>query len=83
MTEIDNNKASAVAALAGGAWLLGLIAALFVALRVLGVTAWSWWWVLLPLWGPFALVAVLALGGLVGLIVYAIRKHNASKGAKH
>jgi hypothetical protein len=32
----------------------------FVALKLMGVTAWSWWWVLSPLWlsvVPFALLA--------------------------
>ena len=32
--------------------VLGLI---FVALKLTGVIAWSWLWVLLPLWGPVAL----------------------------
>lgn len=32
----------------------------FVVLKLTGVVAWSWWWVLSPLWIPVAL-AVLAV----------------------
>jgi len=34
---------------------------LFIALKLCGVVAWSWWWVLSPLWIP----AILALLGIV------------------
>lgn len=32
-----------------------LLTVLFVALKLTGVIAWSWLWVLAPLWIPFAL----------------------------
>ncbi|CAK6595937.1 unknown function [Klebsiella phage vB_Kpn_K51PH129C1] len=38
--------------------VLGLI---FVTLKLTGVIAWSWLWVLLPFWGPTALGLVLLL----------------------
>ncbi|QOI68543.1 hypothetical protein dlv622_00025 [Klebsiella phage vB_KpnP_Dlv622] len=38
--------------------VLGLI---FVTLKLTGVIAWSWLWVLLPFWGPMALGLVLLL----------------------
>lgn len=34
---------------------------LFAALKLAGATDWPWWAVLLPLWGPLALVAALVL----------------------
>ena len=43
--------------------VLGLI---FVTLKLTGVIAWSWLWVLLPFWGPIALGLVLLL--LAGII---------------
>ena len=43
--------------------ILGLI---FVTLKLTGVIAWSWLWVLLPFWGPMALGLVLLL--LAGII---------------
>ena len=35
--------------------VLGLI---FVTLKLTGVIAWSWLWVLLPFWGPIALIVI-------------------------
>lgn len=34
----------------GGIGFAGLLTILFVALKLLGYIAWSWWWVLSPLW---------------------------------
>lgn len=44
-----------------GITFMGALAVLFVGLRLTGVIDWPWWAVLLPLWGPFALVAALVL----------------------
>lgn len=40
----------------GGISFLGLLALIFIALKLTGYITWSWWWVLAPLWGPWALV---------------------------
>lgn len=32
---------------------------LFLALKLTGVIAWSWWWVTAPLWAGFAIVAAI------------------------
>lgn len=40
----------------------------FIVLKLCGVIAWSWWWVLAPLWIPVA--AVLAF--LVAAVVFAL-----------
>lgn len=29
-----------------------MLAVLFAVLKLAGVIAWSWWWTMLPLWGP-------------------------------
>jgi len=42
--------------------LLGYVLVVFLALKLTGVTDWSWWFVLSPAWGP--LLALLALGVL-------------------
>ena len=43
---------------------LGLLTLLFIGLKLTGYIAWSWVWVLAPIWIPFiiALVMVLFLG---------------------
>ena len=48
-----------------GIGFLPLLAILFIGLKLGGIIAWSWWWVLSPLWIPFAVafgfVAVMAV----------------------
>lgn len=49
----------------GGIGFFGLLGIAFIVLKLCGVIAWSWWWVLAPLWIPLAIVlmflAVLAV----------------------
>jgi hypothetical protein len=52
-------------AVRGGGALIPLALGLFVALRLGGVTHWSWWWVLSPLWIAAAL-GVLTAGVMLG-----------------
>ena len=40
---------------------LSLLGLLFVGLRLGGCIDWPWWVVLAPFWGPWAIVAALAL----------------------
>lgn len=40
---------------------LGLLGIVFITLKLTSVIDWSWWWVLAPLWGPFALAALIAV----------------------
>lgn len=59
----------------GGISFLGLLTIVFITLKLTNVITWSWWWVLLPLWGPMAFM--LSLGGivLIGLgVLSLIRK---------
>ena len=45
----------------GGIGFGGALALLFIALKLTGVIAWSWWWVLAPIWVPFAIVLLIAV----------------------
>lgn len=54
-----------------GGGFLGLLTLLFIGLKLTGNIAWSWWWVLSPLWIPFAIVLILFI--VVG-IGYAVKK---------
>lgn len=51
-----------------GVGFLSLLALLFIGLKLVGIIAWSWWWVLSPLWGG-ALLVLLLIGFLVLLAV--------------
>jgi hypothetical protein len=49
-----------------GACLPAYVTPVFIALKLAGVIAWSWWWVLSPMWiGAFALAQL--VGGLIVL----------------
>lgn len=49
----------------GGVSFCSLLGILFIGLKLGGIINWSWWWVLAPIWGPFALA-------LLVIIVYII-----------
>lgn len=53
----------------GGIGFFGLLAIVFITLKLTGYIAWSWWWVLAPLWAPLAIVLTI---GLIALLVAAI-----------
>jgi len=44
-----------------GIGLFGMLGIVFVALKLTGYINWSWWWVMLPFWGGFALVGVILI----------------------
>lgn len=46
-----------------------LLTIAFIVLKLCNVIAWSWWWVLAPLWIPAAIVA---LGLLFIFILYMV-----------
>lgn len=58
---------------AGGIGLGGCLLVLFVALKLTGSIAWSWLWVLSPIWIPLgALVGCALILGVAFLIAWGI-----------
>ena len=57
----------------GGIGFCGMLAIVFITLKLaqIGpVAAWSWWWVLSPLWIPFTfLLVILFIGIMIGIIL--------------
>lgn len=45
----------------GRVGVLGLLGVAFVVLKLCGVIAWSWWWVLLPFYGSLLVFAAVFL----------------------
>ena len=41
-----------------GGGFLGLLTLLFITLKLCGVIAWSWWWVLAPLWMSWGIAII-------------------------
>lgn len=63
----------------GGISFLGLLAIVFITLKLCNVITWSWWWVTAPLWIPVAfcvavaLIVILVL--LIGIFTGGKRRH--------
>lgn len=64
-----NNTSSSTRA--GGIGFLGLLTIAFIVLKLTGVIAWSWWWVLAPIWIPTAIVVVFLL---IALVVFLVKR---------
>ena len=58
----------------GGIGLSGLLAVLFIGLKLTGYITWSWWWVLSPLWIPLVVILAILAVMLVGFIAVAMFK---------
>lgn len=67
-------------ATSSGLSLCTLLTVAFVVLRLCKVIDWSWWWVLSPLWMPWAIAFVVM--GIVGTIVVAVKVIKKAGGAK-
>lgn len=65
MNNGNNNRAS------GGIGFIGLLTIVFIVLKLTGVIAWSWVWVLAPLWIDLLLIVV----AIVAYLVYYMRTH--------
>lgn len=51
----------------GGIGFTGLLTVVFIVLKLCGVIAWSWWWVLSPLWiSAIGWVILLMIALLIG-----------------
>jgi len=54
----SNNTSSS----SGGIGFAGLLTVLFIGLKLGGIIAWSWWWVLSPMWISVLLAIVIIAG---------------------
>ena len=61
----------------GGIGFLGLLTIVFIVLKLTDVIDWSWWLVLLPAWGPGALV--LSIFAVVWLPAKALKGARAQR----
>lgn len=60
----------------GGISFAGLLTVLFIGLKLTGYIAWSWWWVLSPIWITFAVVIGVILIILAFLIIKEVIKNG-------
>lgn len=53
----------------GGIGFFGALTILFIALKLIGIITWSWWWVLSPLWLPITVVLVVFFVAFVMILI--------------
>lgn len=68
---MKNNKENGSA---GGIGFLGLLTIVFITLKLTGVIAWSWWWVLSPIWIPTAIAVLIFIIAVIGATSVAVDK---------
>lgn len=63
--------ANANSSASGGIGFAGLLTVAFIVLKLTKVIAWSWWWVLSPIWISWGIVAVILI---IALLIWALFK---------
>lgn len=59
----------------GGIGFFGLLAIVFITLKLTGNIAWSWWWVLAPLWAPVTIfLTIVIIAFIIALALDLARK---------
>ena len=67
------SKSNATASASGGISFCGVLAILFIGLKLTDNIDWSWLWVLSPLWVPPAIIfTILVLVGVVAVAALAV-----------
>ena len=57
----------------GGIGFGGVLAIVFIVLKLTGTITWSWWWVLSPLWIPIGIfLAIIFIGAIIALVTALI-----------
>lgn len=49
----------------GGIGFVGLLTIVFITLKLTSYIAWSWWWVLSPIWISIVVLIIISIGGLL------------------
>ncbi|QEG08411.1 hypothetical protein HWC26_gp159 [Aeromonas phage 2L372X] len=53
---------------------LSILCLIFITLKLTGYIAWSWWWVLAPIWIPISIILVVFV--IVGMLYVAENTKN-------
>jgi len=63
-----------------GTSVFGLLGVAFIVLKLTGVIAWSWWWVLAPFWVGIAIFIAMAIFiFILAMIGYSIYNGNKDR----
>ena len=64
----------------GGVGILGVLAIVFIVLKLVGVITWSWWLVTAPVWGGFLLVFIMLTFYAISQIIKLKRDIDDKRG---
>jgi len=62
-----------------GISFLGLLAIVFITLKLCNVITWSWWWVTAPLWGGLAFWLAITIIAMVCYVLMLLIKCMAKR----
>jgi len=65
----SNSNSNNSSARSGGIGFCGLLAIVFIVLKLCHIIEWSWLWVLSPLWIPFTIVLVILIVILLVMLI--------------
>ena len=78
MSDNNNNNNTS-----GGIGFAGLLTIVFIILKLCNVIAWSWWWVLSPIWISIGLLlGIVAFVFLIAIITAMFKKQNMTNKQK-
>jgi len=58
---MSNNYGSSSSSSSSGIGFGGLLTIVFIVMKIMGYIAWSWWWVLSPIWISILLIILVVL----------------------
>lgn len=61
-------------------YILGLGTIALIVLKLFGLIDWSWWWVLVMVWGPILISLLLILFGVVVHLIEKRKKNGNDEG---
>jgi len=56
----------------GGVSALTVLGIVFLVLKIVSVITWSWWFVLMPFWGPLVLLVLVLLVVFLSMVITEI-----------
>ena len=73
MTDFSKSVPVSTQVPSGGIGFGGVLAVLFIGLKLGGIIDWSWWWILAPLWLP-CIIALSIFMPIFIVILYRMKK---------
>lgn len=57
-----------------GIGFFGLLTLILIVLKLTNVIAWSWWWILIPIWGSASIIFIIIVCSMYYLAYFDYKK---------